>query len=270
MPGRHGCEYSPVAPAGNGLREMVFAQVCSVIYTPAMSSKPVIAVAHRGASAVAPENTVAAFDEAVRMGAKAVEFDLRLSSDGVPVVLHDETVNRTTNGTGPVAKLSQFELLRLDAGSWMHVRFVGTRIPTLAEALLAIGPHARPVIELKVPVPADVLLPMLRRFDLEQEALVISFEESWLRPLRKTSRDLALGLLADRWTGDLPQRARGLAAEVIGLHVDALGTAQVGACEAQGLEVWCYTANDVGLVAACAAMGVTGIITDRPDLIRTR
>src|SRR3954468_3940898 len=132
-----------------------------------MSSKPVIAVAHRGASAIAPENTVAAFDEAVRLGAKAVEFDLRMSADGVPVVLHDELVNRTTNGDGPVSNISQFDLLRLDAGSWMHVRFAGTRIPTLAEALLAIGPHARPVIELKVPVAADVILGALRRFDLE-------------------------------------------------------------------------------------------------------
>src|SRR3954468_13070185 len=111
-----------------------------------MSSKPVIAVAHRGASAVAPENTVAAFDEAVRLGAKAVEFDLRLTANGVPVVLHDETVNRTTNGTGPVSGYDSFDLLRLDAGSWFHSRFAGNRIPTLDEALLAIGPSARPVI----------------------------------------------------------------------------------------------------------------------------
>jgi glycerophosphoryl diester phosphodiesterase len=98
--------------------------------------KPVFAVGHRGASAYAPENTVAAFDEAIRLGAKAVEFDLRLTADGYPVVLHDDTVNRTTNGSGPVAHLSRFDLLRLDAGSWMHRRFAGTRIPN------TIGMHA--------------------------------------------------------------------------------------------------------------------------------
>lgn len=235
-----------------------------------MASNPVIAVAHRGASAYAPENTVAAFDEAIRLGAKAVEFDVRLTADGLPVVLHDETVDRTTNGRGPVSGLSRFDLLRLDAGSWMHPRFSGTRIPSLEEALLAIGPHAQPVLELKVPIPADLLLYALRKYDLEQEALVLSFQDAWLYPLRTASRDLSLGMLSESWTADLPKRARDAAAQIVCLNVDALGTTQVAACETQGLEVWCYTANDVGMVAASAAMGVTGIITDRPDLIRTR
>lgn len=250
-----------------------------VIYTCGMSNNaspplrtppPVFAVGHRGASAYAPENTVAAFDEAIRMGAKAVEFDLRLTCDGFAVVLHDETVDRTTNGSGPVAEHTRFDLLRLDAGSWMHTRFAGTRIPTLEEALLAIGPLARPVIELKAEIPAELILRALRRYDLEQEALVISFVEEWLHPLRMASGELAIGLLADKWSVDLPMRAKNLASEVVVLNVDILGTPEVAACEARGLEVWCYTANDVGMVAACAAMGVTGIITDRPDLIRTR
>jgi len=237
------------------------------------SVKPVFAVGHRGASAYAPENTVAAFDEAIRLGARAVEFDLRLTCDDVPIVLHDETVDRTTNGNGPVREYSRFDLLRLDAGSWMHARFSGTRIPTLDEALLAIGAHVRPVIELKVPCPPELLLASLRKFDLEQEALVLCFEESWLHPLRKASKELSLGLLSDAWTADLPARAAALSPAGDGLlclNVDVLGTPQVQAAEAQGLEVWCFTANDVGMVAACAAMGVSGIITDRPDLIRTR
>jgi glycerophosphoryl diester phosphodiesterase len=241
-----------------------------------MDRKPVIAVGHRGASAYAPENTVAAFDEAIRLGAKAVEFDLRVAGDGTLVVLHDDTVDRTTNGRGPVAEYAWLDLLRLDAGSWMHPRFTGLRIPTLDEALLAIGPAAVPVIELKVPVPAEQLLWALKRFDLEGDALVLSFEEAWLHPLRQASKELALGLLADAWSADLPARARQLAASgsgadtVLCLNVDVLGGPQVAAAAAQGLEVWCFTANDVGMVAACAAMGVTGIITDRPDLIRTR
>jgi glycerophosphoryl diester phosphodiesterase len=270
--------------AAAGARNFLFARPAALLYTPIMSRNPVIAVGHRGASAYAPENTVAAFDEAVRLGARAVEFDLRLSADGYPVILHDETLDRTTNGTGPVSALSRFDLLRLDAGSWMHPRFGGTRIPTLEEALLAIGPKAQPVIELKVPVPAELLLPIIRKYDLEDDALVLSFEESWLHPLRKASKELQLGILADNWTEDLPRRARQLApyapagpdAEggasngLLCLSVEILGTIQVAAAEAQGLEVWCFTANDVGMVAACAAMGVTGIITDKPDLIRTR
>jgi glycerophosphoryl diester phosphodiesterase len=235
-----------------------------------MPTSPLFAIGHRGASAYAPENTVAAFEEAIRLGAKAVEFDLRLTADHHPVVLHDETVDRTTNARGPLTRFSRLDLLQLDAGSWMHPRFAGTRIPTLHEALLAIGPYARPVIELKTDIPPELVLPALRRYDLEEDAIVISFVESRLIPYRRASRDLTLGLLADQWSADLPLRARNLAAELVCLNVDILGPGQIAACEAQGLEVWCFTANDVGMVAASAALGVSGIITDRPDLIRTR
>jgi glycerophosphoryl diester phosphodiesterase len=232
--------------------------------------KPLIAVGHRGAAAYAPENTIPSLEEALRLGAKAVEFDVRLTADGIPVVLHDATVDRTTDGRGPVAAYSLCDLQRLDAGSWMDSRFAGTRIPTLEEALEVIGPGARPVIELKMEIPTELLLGALRRYDLLDKALVISFEDFWLAPFRRASRDLAIGLLVDQWNADIPVRARYLTAELVCLNVDILGPGQVAACEAQALEVWCFTANDIGMVAACAAMGVTGVVTDRPDLIRTR
>jgi glycerophosphoryl diester phosphodiesterase len=235
-----------------------------------MRRRPVIAIGHRGAAAYAPENTVASFDEAIRLGAKAVEFDLRMAGDGTLVVLHDETVDRTTNGRGSLTEMSRIDLLRFDAGSWFHQRFAAARIPTLEEALLAIGPHARPVIELKAPVPAEKLLKSLRRFDLEGDAIVLSFEPAWLVPLRKASKELALGLLADEWSEELPARAKGLDAEVLGVDVDILSQGQIDAAGEKSLEVWTFTVNDIGMVAACAAMGVSGIITDRPDLIRTR
>ena len=235
-----------------------------------MLEQPLFAIAHRGASAYAPENTVAAFDEAIRLGAKGVEFDLRMTADGVLVVLHDDTLDRTTNGGGLVKDHTRFDLLRLDAGSWMDNRFAGQRIPTLSEALLAIGPYAMPIIELKTAIPPELLLKTLRLYDLESDTMVMSFEESWLLPIRRASRDVGIGLLAEHWHPDLPARAQALAADVLCLSVDILGTQILATADAQGLEVWCYTANDVGMVAACAAMGVTGIITDRPDLIRTR
>jgi glycerophosphoryl diester phosphodiesterase len=229
-----------------------------------------MAVAHRGASAYAPENTVAAFDEAVRLGAQAVEFDVRLTADGQPVVIHDATLDRTTSGRGFVQDWTLLDLLRLDAGGWMHLRFQATRIPTLQEALLAIGPNATPVLELKVKVPGELLLSHLQRMDLVRDCVVMSFEPAWLIEMRKASREVPLGLLAERWKPDLPEAARDLDAELMVVHTDILTPAAVGACEARGLEVWCFTANDVGMVAACAALGVTGIITDRPDLIRVR
>jgi glycerophosphoryl diester phosphodiesterase len=165
--------------------------------------------------------------------------------------------------------LTLLDLRRLDAGSWMDRRFAGIRIPTLDEALMAIGPHARPVIELKVAPPAN-FVDHLRKYDLEGEVLVLSFDRGWLGMVRRMSRDVPLGLLSEQWSEGLPEAARGVGAEVLGLAVEAVGPGQVAASEGFGLELWCFTANDVGMVAACAAMGVTGIVTDRPDLIRTR
>ena len=92
-------------------------------------------IAHRGYSAIAPENTLSAFTAAISSGADGIEFDVQLSADGVPVVIHDATVYRTTNGTGYVRELTWQQLQKLDAGSWFHIDFTGEKIPTLAATL---------------------------------------------------------------------------------------------------------------------------------------
>jgi len=235
-----------------------------------MSKPSVMAIAHRGASTVAPENTIAAFEEATRLGCRAIEFDVRMTQDGVPVVIHDETVNRTTNGHGRVGDLTQLDLVRLDAGSWMHPRFAGTRIPTLDEALRAILPVATPVLELKTKVDAELLVRMLSRHGAIDDSLVISFLPEHLIPLRRQSKEVPLGLLAETWSDDLPHRCRQLDAGVLVLSCDLLNPGRVLAAERAGLEVWCYTVNDIGMMAACAAMGTRGIITDRPEMIREK
>ncbi len=229
-----------------------------------------MAVAHRGASADVPENTVAAFQEAIGLGAPAVEFDLRLSADGSLVVLHDETVNRTTNGHGPVAALSLHDLQQLDAGSWKHPRFAGLRIPTLDEALQAIAPAAQPVIELKVTIDPDALLDVLDRHTLRDTALTISFMPAWIATLKQRHPNAPIGLLADQWRPNLIRTCQQLRSTVLILALDLLNLQRVEEAVDAGLEVWCYTPDDVATIAACAAMGVTGIITDRPDLIRAK
>ncbi|HEX2514267.1 MAG TPA: glycerophosphodiester phosphodiesterase family protein, partial [Chloroflexota bacterium] len=109
-----------------------------------------LVVAHRGASAEAPENTLAAFRLALQQGAPAVECDVHLSADGYPVVIHDETVDRTTNGKGAVGGLTRAALQGLDAGSWRGPRFAGEPIPTLEETLELCAGRARLFIEIKM------------------------------------------------------------------------------------------------------------------------
>jgi glycerophosphoryl diester phosphodiesterase len=229
-----------------------------------------MAIAHRGASAVMPENTVAAFDEAIRLGAAAVEFDLRLSADGHMIVLHDETLDRTTSGKGPVAQMEKFDLFRLDAGSWMHPRFTGLRIPTLDEALRAIAPAALPVIELKAAVDPHAYIAALDRHGLRDAAVTISFEPDWIAGVKTRHPGAITGLLADQWRGSEIRACQRLRCGVLVLSLDVINLERVEEALDAGLEVWCYTANDIAVIAACAAMGITGIITDRPDLIRPK
>src|SRR4029450_1089796 len=98
------------------------------------TSGPLV-IAHRGASSYAPENTLAAFDLAIRMGVSDLELDIHAASDGHLVVIHDDTVDRTTNGFGPVTSHTLATLAALDAGSWFHPKFAGERIPTFEDVL---------------------------------------------------------------------------------------------------------------------------------------
>ncbi len=239
-------------------------------YKIAMAKPTVMAIAHRGASAVAPENTVAAFDEAIRLGSSAVEFDVRMSADGVPVVIHDDRIDRTTNGHGRVTDFTALELRRFDAGSWKDHRFAAARIPTLEEALLAIVDPTIPVLEIKAPIPAAALAELLHRRNAEARVIVISYHAELLAPLKALLPKLKLGLLVDEWNQDTLRRARMLAATTVVGNVRCVTMEHVAAAHAAGLKVWCFTANDVGLVAAMTALGVEGIITDYPDLIRSQ
>ncbi len=233
-----------------------------------MANAAVMAIAHRGASAEAPENTVAAFDEAIRLGARAVEMDVRLCKDGIPVILHDATVDRTTSGTGAVADLTRLDLLRLDAGSWKHPRFAGTRIPLLTEALQAVSDDAIAVLEIKEPIDPKMLRRILDEFAPRDRWIMLSFEDDILKAIRKEMPHAALGLLSDGWQSDLPQRCATLEAGILALNTAILSIERIKSAREKHLRVWTYTPNDAGSVAACAAIGVEGIITDHPELIR--
>lgn len=111
---------------------------------------PTLNVAHRGASSYAPENTLAAFRLALEMGADGIELDVKLTRDGVPIILHDETVDRTTNGHGRIADMTLAEVKCLDAGTSFDTRFSGEQIPTLTEVLTVVGTRSIVNIELKV------------------------------------------------------------------------------------------------------------------------
>lgn len=160
-----------------------------------------ICMAHRGWSGIAPENTMTAIRLALAEPAiKAMEIDVQLTRDGVPVVIHDFTLERTTNGTGLVKEHALEELRELDAGSWFGEKFVGERIPTLEEVLIAVKGRCKLNIELKAtsdmyPGIAEKVLELLEKYEMKREVYVTSFDHDLIRHVRTLDQEIETGLI---------------------------------------------------------------------------
>ena len=169
---------------------------------PLSLSSAVEIIAHRGFSARAPENTIAALTLALEEGATAVEFDLRTSGDGNPVLMHDKTLSRTTNGIGKVEELSLGELTKLDAGSWFNSTFEGERVPSLAEALECLKVQVKTIFaELKGESTTQNLrnvVSITRAAGLLDKTVFIAKDWSLLDELRRHAPEALVGPIVER------------------------------------------------------------------------
>lgn len=230
---------------------------------------PLQRVAHRGYSAVAPENTLPALAAAVLSGATYVEFDVRTTADGVPVVIHDRTVDRTTDGSGHVWDLPFDELRELDAGSWFSPAYAGVRVPSLAE-VLDLFPDGGAALLLEIKPPADLeqvkfILAMVAERGLLERTVVQSFDPQVMRLVREAAPDVRRGLLRLRYEADTVPLATELDVVCCNPSVDdVLGDpATTAELIAAGIEVMPWTANDIDQWPALVRAGVAGLITDR-------
>ena len=236
-------------------------------------------IAHRGISARFPENTLAAFRGAVAAGAQMIELDVCLSADRQPVVIHDDTVDRTTNGTGAVRSLPLDRLLRLDAGSWFDPRFADERLPTLDQVLAAMRGNIMVNIEIKPEAfepdgPPDAVerqvLALVRRHHMDETVLISSFEWRALENIRGLDAQIALGLLAEAPADDtLRDWYRRI--DAFSWHPDyrILTRDQVADLHAMGARVFPYAVDGRIDTAAMLAMGVDGLIVDDPRQMQT-
>lgn len=224
--------------------------------------------AHRGASAEAPENTLAAFRRAVDAGADGIELDVHLASDGVPVVIHDETLERTTDGTGAVAAQRAARLQTLDAGSWFSPHFAGEPLPTLEETLRLLAGRLRINLEVKESRSGLAVLDLLRAFPAA-DVVISSFDHALLTALRRTAPDLPLAVLleAGNWRHALA-RAATLRACAFHAHVDLVSRPLLAACRRLQLPVFAWTVDDAGQARALARIGVAGLFTNDPARLR--
>ncbi|WP_454764228.1 glycerophosphodiester phosphodiesterase [Cupriavidus campinensis] len=230
-------------------------------------------IAHRGAGKLAPENTLAAFRHGASFGYRMFEFDVKLSADGKPVLMHDATLDRTTSGAGRVDALTLGELAALDAGGWHSPAYAGEPVPTLAAIARytrANGFHVN--IEIK-PVPgnecrtgAAVALDALALWQgADVPPLLSSFSEEALDAARQVAPGLPRALLLDKLPADWPARLRRLGCVALDVNHRALDAAVIAQAHADGFKVLCYTVNDAGRAAELLSWGLDGLITDAVD-----
>lgn len=228
-------------------------------------------VGHRGAPDCAPENTLASFREGLRQGADIIELDVQLSADGCVVVFHDDQLDRTTNGHGPLAAWSLDELKTLDAGSWFDPRFAGEPIPTLKEVLAWAKERVPLFVELKYgtgagPALDTAVAAQIVAHEMVERVVVISFDHQALRRVKERNPDLATGALYMTHLADPVGLAREIGANAI-MPLWHLVTADlVALCHDAGLavHVWGPAADYAALIAA----GVDCMNADHPAQVR--
>lgn len=232
-------------------------------------------LAHRGGGALAPENTLAGLRLASKLGYCGVEFDVKLSADNVPILMHDDTLQRTTSGSGLVSQARFSEIATLDAGTWFGPAFQGERVPTLeAVASVCKGLSLWANIEIK-PCPGReaetgraVALTARRLWEATSAPpLLSSFSRVALAAAQLASPELPRGLLVEAVPGDWGEALAQLGCLSLHVHHEHAGADLVAAMHGAGYALLCYTVNDPQRAAALRELGVDCIVTDRLDLI---
>ena len=234
-----------------------------------------LVIAHRGASGIAPENTMASFEQAVKLGADLIELDVHGSKDGRVVVIHDASTHRTCRGKlqGAVADLTLEQLKALDAGAWKGAQFAGERIPTLDEVLASFGGRAVFLIELKARGIERKVAQVIRDSGMESSVMLQSFDAEPVRVIHSLLPEVPAGVLyRDTWVLDsagrgrrIVEQVREVGASIAGMNVGAVSPGLVKALKDGGVGVFAWTADDDWIFRSLIDAGVDAIITNYPE-----
>jgi len=233
--------------------------------------------AHRGASAVAPENTIAAFKAAAEQGCKWVELDVALLKDGTAVVIHDVSVDRCSSSRGHLAKMVATDLARIDAGSWFSEAFSGEALPTLAHAIEKLGDLGLSAnVEIKqhahhtsLAQLAETVHAHLRQRAPHTEIMISSFDSEALKAMHKLDPSYDLAMLWSEIPRDWADILTSIPATTIHLNYKALSFGLLEEASRRGVKVRVWTCNAPHLLVPFWDAGLTGVITDDPSLFLT-
>jgi len=238
-----------------------------------------IVIAHRGASAYYPENTMAAFRGAVEMNAEMIELDILLSKDGIPVVFHDATLDEHSDGTGSLADYTLKELKTFDAGGWFDQKFAGAKIPTLEEVLKYAKGKIALNIEIKTESVTDSVeggveektLRLVKKYDMEEHVLISSFDYRAVRHFKQLDPDIPAALLYEkRQSGQLlpSELVASNNADAFNCSFRELRKKWWTDIKSNEIPLFVYTVNDRRRMRKLIERGASGIFTDKPDLLR--
>ncbi|MFH0938705.1 MAG: glycerophosphodiester phosphodiesterase family protein [Planctomycetota bacterium] len=231
-------------------------------------------IAHRGDSQQGPENTIPAIQKAIEANVDMLALEVQKSKDDQPLVIADVSLDRTTNGTGRVSRMTVDEIRKLDAGSWFDARFVGTQVPTLSEAIKTIGDKIRLMLllpETRAGTPwADQLLKALKDRRNPAEDILLFTDSDSLKSFREIAGEftysLALGERVDGWL--YLEKADKLKLSVIRPYRTQIDSVLVRQAHAKNTKVMAYFANEEEDLRTLLELRVDGIITGRPERMK--
>ena len=216
-------------------------------------------IAHRGAIEHEPENTILSFQKAIDLGAKLVEFDVRLSLDNELVIMHDKTVDRTTNGTGVVGEMTLQQLKELNAGK-------GQKIPTFEEVLDFMKGKVKPVIELKEADTVEPVLNLLNKYKLMDEAFIVSFKKSILKEIRSFDKNIKTCLIKILPI-NIVRDSKECGANAVAINNYLANRFFINTAHRNGLFIFAWTENNSDRCKRLARIGLDGVVTNKPDLL---
>ena len=231
-------------------------------------------IAHRGASSVAPENTLVAFEKADALGADWVEFDVMLTKDNVAIVMHDYTLDRTTNGDGNVADTDYAEIADLDAGSWFSEEFKDTRVPTFSAALqylkslmLGINVEIKSTPGTNVQTVEVAVKVLHKHWPSNLPLLISSASSACLFTVKQHAPDYQLGIIVDKWPDNWLSELK--KHPIISVHANhkILSKKRVAKLSKLGYLVLAYTVNDKDRARELIKWGVSAVFSDKADLL---
>ena len=229
-----------------------------------------VRIAHRGASKIAPENTLAAFNKALEIGVDAIELDLHGTVDGEIVVIHDSSLDRTTNLRGLINQTTLEIIKQADAGSWFNPQFTGEPVPTLAEALGCIADKAIAVLEIKEALISAAVVEKIRDMDMFEQTVIISFHLSALQTVRDLEPRIRTGWLVGSSNGNvspiqLCQQLGLLGSSLLNVNHHLITREFAYEVCRRGTTLWSWTVDDVDRMRQMLAFGVQGITSNHPD-----